>query len=50
MLPVVSLETWRVRRLTRHLERLAPGRPIAFEVVEKLVEDMCDEMDQEQTG
>lgn len=40
----------RVRRLTAHLERLEARKPIAFGVVEKLVEDMCDRMDRESTG
>jgi hypothetical protein len=50
MLPVVSVETWRTRRLNTRLERLERNRPIAFELVEKWVEELCERMDREQTG
>src|SRR5436190_22616966 len=50
MLPIVSLETWRQRRMLTQLERIAGTRPAAFAVLEKLVDRTCARMDQEQTG
>jgi hypothetical protein len=44
------VETWRTRRLNTRLERLERNRPIAFELVEKWVEELCERMDREQTG
>lgn len=40
MLPIASLENYRVMRLERQIERLAAERPYAFEVLEKLVENL----------
>lgn len=50
MLPIVSLETCRERRMLGQLERIKGGRPITFEVIEKMLDRTCEQMDREQTG
>jgi hypothetical protein len=43
MLPVASLDDWRIRRLMAQLDRLAVDRPIAFGVIERWVDRLCEE-------
>lgn len=50
MFPIVSLEECRLRRLRTQLIHLAHTRPIAFLVLERLAERLCDEQDREQVG
>lgn len=42
MLPIVTLEDWRLRRLRTQLLYLQSARPHAFTVVEKLVSNLTD--------
>jgi hypothetical protein len=43
MLPVASLDEWRMRRLTAQLDHLAADRPIAFRVIERWVDRLCEQ-------
>lgn len=41
MLPINSLEEYRIRRLHQHLVTIAQTRPIAFAVLEKLANNLA---------
>lgn len=47
MLPVTSIESWRMRRLQSQLDRLEKQRPIALAVIERWVERLCEEPSEE---
>ncbi len=48
MLPIVSIEEWRARRLLGRLQRLERERPLTFELLEKWVEHACDRLERAQ--
>jgi hypothetical protein len=45
MLPIVSIEEWRMRRLRTQIHHLKMSRPLAFAVLERWVDRLCEAED-----